>query len=332
MPTFHYEAKENRGDEVSGTLTAADQKAASEEVRAMGYFVLRLEQVCPHCGGPVREFVDCCENCGKRLTGREQEPQPESRDKAIDQADSEVLERKVLELLRAGMKVDAVKVYRQASGLGLGECKAYVESLARSHGLPDTAAAGWVPAVALLLGVMAATVFFLLVMAAPLLVMRPLVGITALGFLGGLVLLGLFLLALAGLSALEHRRHGSWPTTPGIVTFSQVVTREGVNREGECWERFLASVQYAYSVAGQEYVGQAVRRFWNASQDEFETDYGAQRVVNRYPVGTSVTVYYNPETPEEAILERGLWWGTLTVVLPAIVAVGLGVYLWVTFR
>jgi hypothetical protein len=161
--------------------------------------------------------------------------------------------------------------------------------------------------------------------------MTPVVAITALGFLGSLVLLGLFLLALAGKSALEHRRQSSWRTTPGLVTVSELKTLSGVNGKGERNERFFASVQYTYTVDGQQYVGKAVRRFWKQRQDEFLTDYDAQRVVKRYPAGESVTVYYNPESPEEAMLQRGVWRGTLALVLLGIAAVAFAVYAWVAF-
>jgi hypothetical protein len=104
-----------------------------------------------------------------------------------------------------------------------------------------------------------------------------------------------------------------------------------VNGKGERNERFFASVQYTYTVDGQQYVGKAVRRFWKQRQDEFLTDYDAQRVVKRYPAGESVTVYYNPESPEEAMLQRGVWRGTLALVLLGIAAVAFAVYAWVAF-
>jgi hypothetical protein len=68
---------------------------------------------------------------------------------------------------------------------------------------------------------------------------------------------------------------------------------------------------------------------WKGRQDEFRSDYDAERVVSRYPVGKPVPVNYNPESPEEAMLERGVWWGTVAIVLLGAGAVALGVFLWV---
>ncbi len=70
MPTFHYEAMDASGGEISDTLQAADQKAANAELRAMGYFVTRLSQVCPHCGAAVRKAADRCETAASGLPSR----------------------------------------------------------------------------------------------------------------------------------------------------------------------------------------------------------------------------------------------------------------------
>jgi large subunit ribosomal protein L7/L12 len=42
----------------------------------------------------------------------------------------------ILELLRAGQKIRAIKLYRERSGSGLADAKNAVESLARAEGLP----------------------------------------------------------------------------------------------------------------------------------------------------------------------------------------------------
>ncbi len=42
----------------------------------------------------------------------------------------------VLELLRAGQKIRAIKLYREKAGVGLADAKNAVEALARTHGIP----------------------------------------------------------------------------------------------------------------------------------------------------------------------------------------------------
>lgn len=48
---------------------------------------------------------------------------------------SEPSEQDVLELLRAGKKIDAIKLYREQTGSGLAEAKQAVEQLGREHGI-----------------------------------------------------------------------------------------------------------------------------------------------------------------------------------------------------
>ena len=42
------------------------------------------------------------------------------------------VDEKVLELMRAGQKIEAIKLYREQTGVGLKEAKDYVESLSIS--------------------------------------------------------------------------------------------------------------------------------------------------------------------------------------------------------
>jgi ribosomal protein L7/L12 len=48
----------------------------------------------------------------------------------------------ILAELRAGRKIQAIKLYREATGLGLAEAKAAVEQLAMENSIPQTKQAG----------------------------------------------------------------------------------------------------------------------------------------------------------------------------------------------
>jgi len=159
MPMFHYEAMDASGGEISDTLRAADQKAANAELRARGYFVTRLRQVCPHCGTAVRKAADRCDDCGQWLAEQEEgselghRPEPQ---RGMNAAADEALNAKLLDLLHAGLKLDAIKVHREATRSSLAESKAHVDSLIRRHGLPDAGRGGCLPVLALLLTTAAA--------------------------------------------------------------------------------------------------------------------------------------------------------------------------------
>ncbi len=65
----------------------------------------------------------------------------------------------VLDLLRAGQKIRAIKLYRDKTGVGLAEAKNAVEALARANGLPGGEASAGCGGAALLALVVVVGVF-----------------------------------------------------------------------------------------------------------------------------------------------------------------------------
>jgi ribosomal protein L7/L12 len=59
-------------------------------------------------------------------------------------------EEALLSLLRAGRKIDAIRVYRQQSGAGLKDAKDHIEDLARRHGIRTPTASCGTAALAIL--------------------------------------------------------------------------------------------------------------------------------------------------------------------------------------
>ncbi len=85
-----------------------------------------------------------------------------------------------------------------------------------------------------------------------------------------------------------------WPTTEGQIVASQVGERDGLDGG-----TYHAEVHYSYGVAGAKYQGKRV-----AVDDSGTNHRGrAEKIVDRYPVGAKVTVFYNPNRPEKAVLE-----------------------------
>jgi hypothetical protein len=86
-----------------------------------------------------------------------------------------------------------------------------------------------------------------------------------------------------------------WPSTLGTVTFSTIEMRRGSKGGSTAYP----VVRYSYQVNGQPYQSTKVM----PGPDVGGT--GAHKVVQRYPAGAQVMVYYNPANPSEALLERG---------------------------
>jgi len=73
--------------------------------------------VCRTCGGTVSSEATSCPHCGQPM------PYTSRQD-----AGSSMSHSKARELLRQGRKIEAIKVVREETGLGLREAKDLVES------------------------------------------------------------------------------------------------------------------------------------------------------------------------------------------------------------
>jgi hypothetical protein len=85
-----------------------------------------------------------------------------------------------------------------------------------------------------------------------------------------------------------------WPSTMGTVVMSTLEQRS--SSEGGYTN--YPVVQYSYQVGGQAY--QSLKL---APGPEVGGT-GAGKVVARYPAGAQVMVFYNPQNPSDAVLER----------------------------
>jgi hypothetical protein len=103
---------------------------------------------------------------------------------------------------------------------------------------------------------------------------------------------------------LQVRAAAHWPQTTGkvVVSTSQVrkVKTFDDDRQGGRGEeeRNFAHIVYEYTVSGQKLRNDRV------SIGEDLGNFEVAETIERYPVGTIVTVYYNPRRPKDAVLER----------------------------
>lgn len=81
-----------------------------------------------------------------------------------------------------------------------------------------------------------------------------------------------------------------WPSVPGTVLSSEMVT----DRTGDI-VTFTPVVRYAYMVNGQPLQSTRVR--FSAAR--------GKKIVDKYPRGCPVQVFYDPQAPANAVLERG---------------------------
>jgi hypothetical protein len=131
------------------------------------------------------------------------------------------------------------------------------------------------------------------------------------------IFIGLVALSAGGVQGLEAGRMAEWPAAPGRVVTSESVTTafRGLGL------RYAPAVRivYEYEVGGTVYRSERVA----VEIQPVETDSAeGQRRLRDYPVGTEVTVYYDPDDPAAAVLECGRP-GSAFAAGAALIAMGL---------
>ena len=85
-----------------------------------------------------------------------------------------------------------------------------------------------------------------------------------------------------------------WPSVTGTVKISEVKVHHSIDTVSE-----YPHVAYSYEVMGKPYRSDQIIPGGDVGGS------GSSSVVQRYPVGAQVTVYYDPHEPKKAVLERG---------------------------
>lgn len=115
------------------------------------------------------------------------------------------------------------------------------------------------------------------------------------------------LLILGGLGYFLYRRNQqsmayrqstqAWQSTTGTVVMSSTQRK----RTGRSYSDYPVVV-YLYQVNGRQYQSQRIKageQFLNVRLSG-----QAEATVQKYQIGSTVTVYYNPSNPAESVLER----------------------------
>jgi hypothetical protein len=135
-----------------------------------------------------------------------------------------------------------------------------------------------------------------------------------------LALPGLLAVGYAGLQIRGGLQVRAWPTAPGRVG-SNAVDETGV---GDL-PRFRPRLTYSYQVRDQWYIG---NRIQYGSPREFAFPSWARGwVAKNCPEGSAVTVAYNPNRPDQAVLRPGVPLWTYVLGATGLVLAALGAVL-----
>ena len=122
----------------------------------------------------------------------------------------------------------------------------------------------------------------------------------------------------------------AWPSTQGQIESTEIKQNTSTDSDGYTSTTYKPLIMYSYSVMGQPY--QSDRIAFGFTQSYGKTA-KAQEVLNKYPLNAPVNVFYDPDNPAEAVLERkvgskavGLVLGIIFLVLSLCVGFPLLVY------
>ncbi|HEX7556302.1 MAG TPA: DUF3592 domain-containing protein [Leptolinea sp.] len=152
--------------------------------------------------------------------------------------------------------------------------------------------------------------------------------------IGGMFMLvfggaGIFMLNRYREARREAGESKNWPAVPGRITYSDISTltpEREVDRTRT--SSYAPDLEYAYTVQGTSYRSKRIGFGTVISS----THASAASFVERHPAGMAVTIYYNPQNPAAAVLQKkvGSQTGLLVLIsitlLLGISACGLSVW------
>ncbi|WP_425619200.1 DUF3592 domain-containing protein [Anatilimnocola sp. NA78] len=137
-------------------------------------------------------------------------------------------------------------------------------------------------------------------------------------WLGVLLAVGVFVAAM-GVEFLtvnvflKAKEIESWPATKGTILKSELTsTFHGTTT-------YEAQIEYEYQVGEEKYLSKQVRTRGTGTKHQVDV----ARLVQKFPAGQEVDVYYDPANPSDAYLETGVdFVNYIIIVSPLIFALG----------
>ncbi len=91
-----------------------------------------------------------------------------------------------------------------------------------------------------------------------------------------------------------------WPSVEAVVTLSKV-SREWDKSSGAPLTHYKVELKYSFDVEGSTYFGE---RYAFHKSLIFSTSSDAEKILEDYPLGKKISVYYMPSNPQESVIIR----------------------------
>lgn len=136
--------------------------------------------------------------------------------------------------------------------------------------------------------------------------------------------LGIFLMIMSLLSLQQGKEARSWKVVAGRIVRSSLEEKRVDTNYGDGMRRaevgYLPRVEYQYRVGDETLTGQRI-----SLVEKQYTQKSGQKALEKYPIGATVQVHFNPENPQEAVIETGTVLSSLIFMLGGIALVAVGI-------
>ena len=140
---------------------------------------------------------------------------------------------------------------------------------------------------------------------------------------------GIFFVLWGGYEIKAGYASKKWPSVEGKITSSYVQKQMRSVKDSSKKPTYYAKVRYQYEVSGKIYTGDRIS-FSGGEGGEKKSE--SQAVVDHYPSGQKVIVYYDPKHPDKAVLERGLIWKTFMPLVAGLAFLAVAIVCLKAFR
>ncbi len=122
------------------------------------------------------------------------------------------------------------------------------------------------------------------------------------------LILGMWALLVGFSMGIEGWQARKWPVTKGRIIISRV--REWRTPGKIRIARLCLDMDYLYMVGDKVLEGHRLNSGWRC----FASEGHIKKVLEKYPSGKKVSVFYNPNSPEKSLLEPGISWSVLFLI------------------
>lgn len=132
-----------------------------------------------------------------------------------------------------------------------------------------------------------------------------------------LLLIAIFTGIMGTLKIIDNTNSKSWESTEGKITLSEIRTRSSSGTSNSIV--YFPSVKYDYYINNIKYTGNRISLLVDIKLSDISY---AEKILENYKVNQTVAVFYNPNNPQEAVLDLEVKKASLLIYLVIIVIFG----------